>query len=921
MKLIIFKILLIYLAGTVCGQKFQQDQFPFPPQFQTPSSTFTSDNTIYLSPESHTAIPYFALNHLNKLPFQLLPPTGSKTPSMYPTPLPMYLSSTLRFGDDDEDEDDDHNEKSNNHSPVSKRLPQNQLNRTNNTAVKQALDRNDNILNSRMSNHQAVHQINQFTQPKFEVKAPSYVTIGPNERAQTNKPNPSVRRMIVTSEIQRADQGPDQAKASSYQAPQYIQAPGVFISSTTEPAIPILRLSNEMDLDGSFSYEALGADQTHYVQHSRMENMGSDKEEQVVEGSYSYIGDDGRTYTVHYVADSNGFRATGDHLPVPPPVPEIIQRAVQYNLAEEAKKPPHVRASWENDDKDYEINERTFFNNPPQRNLFTGKTPEAFSLGSNPQNNLIMAASFQTPTKSNYEMEQSKPKMNPMPTPQITFLASQGAHNPSTPAQSTKTSNSEKSPLPQLMNYEAEIKDSDQEASKALWRWQYGMNANQNPKNSISRSSAEGDDVVINFSDMTPDQYTHMIHTQVLSQNADTSNIAYNSDDYHSLYSSHNNSKTLKESEQYHSTTEIGLNTQNSEEIVKSQNIYNDVQEDLHDNKHDYNKVEINSLKKIESPDRPEIISRHSFIPQSQVATQSYSFEDTSFEPSKIIIPNVNPAVNLVTIQSNSENGYILNNIERPTTIEPINTFKTVSNVFINEENSSFKPITYNTAKENIQETTTAEAPMTDMLRENMFLRNLFKPLNIDEKVTDKPTFEYNKQQNKQNTEYHEIKQEKESKYIHNKEIPQNLIKVKSKPLDINNILNYVVLKNHFESTKTKQKNKPVQHFIQNMNEKDISPHYIPIKESKSNTYYVESNDDDTQKQNNDFRSLNRQQQQELQGLIKNYKVLQRHKTNMQRSESLSEPQRHIKAFHTQNLPPLGRAGPSMKSYLPPTYL
>lgn len=74
------------------------------------------------------------------------------------------------------------------------------------------------------------------------------------------------------------------------------------------------------------NFRALGADQTHYVQHSRMENMGTDKEEQVVEGSYSYVGDDGRTYTVHYVADSNGYRATGDHLPVPPPVPEIIQR-------------------------------------------------------------------------------------------------------------------------------------------------------------------------------------------------------------------------------------------------------------------------------------------------------------------------------------------------------------------------------------------------------------------------------------------------------------------------------------------------------------------------------------------------------------------------------------------------------------------
>lgn len=63
-----------------------------------------------------------------------------------------------------------------------------------------------------------------------------------------------------------------------------------------------------------------------------MENMGTDKEEQVVEGSYSYVGDNGQTYTVHYIADSNGFRASGDHLPVAPPIPEIIQRLVNILL-------------------------------------------------------------------------------------------------------------------------------------------------------------------------------------------------------------------------------------------------------------------------------------------------------------------------------------------------------------------------------------------------------------------------------------------------------------------------------------------------------------------------------------------------------------------------------------------------------------
>ena len=43
---------------------------------------------------------------------------------------------------------------------------------------------------------------------------------------------------------------------------------------------------------------------------------GSDDDgELIVEGEYSYIGDDGITYTVKYIADKDGFRPIGDHLP------------------------------------------------------------------------------------------------------------------------------------------------------------------------------------------------------------------------------------------------------------------------------------------------------------------------------------------------------------------------------------------------------------------------------------------------------------------------------------------------------------------------------------------------------------------------------------------------------------------------------
>jgi hypothetical protein len=35
----------------------------------------------------------------------------------------------------------------------------------------------------------------------------------------------------------------------------------------------------------------------------------------VKKGSYSYVSPEGKRVTVNYVADENGFRATGDHIP------------------------------------------------------------------------------------------------------------------------------------------------------------------------------------------------------------------------------------------------------------------------------------------------------------------------------------------------------------------------------------------------------------------------------------------------------------------------------------------------------------------------------------------------------------------------------------------------------------------------------
>ncbi|XP_053612146.1 putative uncharacterized protein DDB_G0282133 [Plodia interpunctella] len=1000
------------------------EEFIFPPKFQTPG-TFVSESSLYLPPESHTPIPYFPIKKFANLPFPYLPPTSTKSPIPFPSPFPIILSTNgVQHYNDDEDYKH-HNERENK-TPVSTPRPPFAYNRNNRT---------ENIQEQQMVHKRDMRQIQkpmQYQQPidRVDVRMPHQFS-SEFSTASSMIQKPTARSMIISSETHRNDNIFDQLKSGSSQGGHFVVPPGGFISSTTEPAIPILRLSNEMDLDGSFSYEALGADQTHYVQHSHMENQGTEKEEQVVEGSYSYVGDNGQTYTVHYIADSNGFRASGDHLPVAPPIPEIIQRAIQYNLAEEAKKPPHLK-SWQSDEQEREHNDifDKRFAIPPPRNLFTGRTPEAFSNDLsqrlNMQNNLEAAASSQIPVKTVDFVNKQQGNINTGTiAPQITFLASQGAHVPSANTQQQTVSrmfSNDKPSLPQIVNYEAD------DNNKALWRWQYGLNSNSqtnnnqaSEKNSISRSS--GDDVVINFNEMTPEQYTKMLHNEISSgstnildnsarhfdnspvpvnQNSYTQEkinqnekIKYNqnnnlhinapsvntiksqeySEDFYKNYINNNyvNSPNIQQTFQQDnlvrnpetnsvqdlqslSTSQQNyinnnhFNGQNVQQTLKQDNsVHNPAINSVQDPQPTSPSQQIHQEEKSNNynENTPNFEKTYTYqqttihpISQTEMnpikfVTQINNFDDLiSYEPRRIKSLNQYTTVkssitnkNYVTYDDYSkmntpgystqslldiEKGSTLLITEAPTTTAGSIKFADFISL---DTKDNFRPIIKSTNEQKqIDSSETSDSDLTN----NIFLKNILKPKADEPEELNKAKENSEKQMHKKVLTA-ETKSDKIAKYINLQSKPFNDIKInKKKPVDISEIINYITMKNHFESSKvSRPKNKP-QSFDNTKQRNEM--HYIDDEDHDAYDKYSQGKS----KQINIAAPYEYPQLGELRGNIKNYKVLQRNNnlsnfnSNQLKRELVPPP---VKTLQTQNLPPLGRAGPSTKSYLPPIYI
>lgn len=99
--------------------------------------------------------------------------------------------------------------------------------------------------------------------------------------------------------------------------------------------IPILKYNKEQSEDGSYKTEYETGNNIQHEETGYLKDFSETNPNGVLvqHGQYSYQSPEGHIVNVQYTADENGFRATGDHIPTPPAIPEEIQKGLDQIYA------------------------------------------------------------------------------------------------------------------------------------------------------------------------------------------------------------------------------------------------------------------------------------------------------------------------------------------------------------------------------------------------------------------------------------------------------------------------------------------------------------------------------------------------------------------------------------------------------------
>lgn len=101
-----------------------------------------------------------------------------------------------------------------------------------------------------------------------------------------------------------------------------------------EPIAIVAQSQDGPNPDGSYKWSYEAGNGIKANEEGALVNAGTDTEAMSVQGGYSYTGDDGVAIELTYKADGEGgFQPVGAHLPTSPPIPEAIQKALDWIAA------------------------------------------------------------------------------------------------------------------------------------------------------------------------------------------------------------------------------------------------------------------------------------------------------------------------------------------------------------------------------------------------------------------------------------------------------------------------------------------------------------------------------------------------------------------------------------------------------------
>ncbi|VEN46386.1 unnamed protein product [Callosobruchus maculatus] len=97
--------------------------------------------------------------------------------------------------------------------------------------------------------------------------------------------------------------------------------------------VRIISQTADVDTDGSYRWSFEADNGISAQEQGQLKGGNAQDAVGEAQGQFQYTSPDGTPLQITYIANENGFQPQGAHLPVPPPIPIEIQRALEWNAA------------------------------------------------------------------------------------------------------------------------------------------------------------------------------------------------------------------------------------------------------------------------------------------------------------------------------------------------------------------------------------------------------------------------------------------------------------------------------------------------------------------------------------------------------------------------------------------------------------